>query len=171
MAGIKTVYILSAVDPSLLSTAKATLLLPFLKGAATVSTAFSRASPIIEAHGPNPLAAGRAHYHRLPAQDVSWYDARHAEVFDQIRTRSPGGACANAQQTDEQRVGALASRRYRPVRILTDVPLSSDAPGRHLLFLRDYSLADARLRDHDPGVPGDPRSAPAHESLIPSTSS
>ncbi|GAA6018662.1 hypothetical protein JCM8202_000602 [Rhodotorula sphaerocarpa] len=35
VAGIKTVYILSAVDPSLLSTAKATLLLPFLKGAAT----------------------------------------------------------------------------------------------------------------------------------------
>ncbi|GAA5983631.1 hypothetical protein JCM10908_000358 [Rhodotorula pacifica] len=35
VSGIKTVYILSAVDPSLLSTAKATLLLPFLKSATT----------------------------------------------------------------------------------------------------------------------------------------
>ncbi|GAA5948648.1 hypothetical protein JCM10213_003568, partial [Rhodosporidiobolus nylandii] len=36
VAGIKTVYVLSAVDPSLLSTAKATLLLPFLKSATSV---------------------------------------------------------------------------------------------------------------------------------------
>ncbi|KPV73441.1 uncharacterized protein RHOBADRAFT_55179 [Rhodotorula graminis WP1] len=35
VAGIKTVFLLSSVDPNLLSTAKATLLLPFLKSAAT----------------------------------------------------------------------------------------------------------------------------------------
>ncbi|TKA56971.1 hypothetical protein B0A53_01372 [Rhodotorula sp. CCFEE 5036] len=35
VSGIKTVYVLSAVDPSLLSTAKATMLLPFLKSATT----------------------------------------------------------------------------------------------------------------------------------------
>lgn len=39
VSGIKTVYVLSAVDPSLLSTAKATMLLPFLKSATTVSAA------------------------------------------------------------------------------------------------------------------------------------
>ncbi|GAA6021361.1 hypothetical protein JCM10207_002022 [Rhodosporidiobolus poonsookiae] len=36
VASVKTVFVLSAVDPSLLSTAKATLLLPFLKSATTV---------------------------------------------------------------------------------------------------------------------------------------
>ncbi|GAA5844309.1 hypothetical protein JCM9279_001763 [Rhodotorula babjevae] len=35
VAGVKTVFLLSSVDPNLLSTAKATLLLPFLKSAAT----------------------------------------------------------------------------------------------------------------------------------------
>ncbi|GJN94290.1 hypothetical protein Rhopal_007364-T1 [Rhodotorula paludigena] len=36
VAGIKTVYTLSSVDPSLLSTSKATMLLPFLKSSTTV---------------------------------------------------------------------------------------------------------------------------------------
>lgn len=51
---IKTIHVLNAADPSLLSTAKATILLPFLKSASTVRSSALTTSRELLAYWPQP---------------------------------------------------------------------------------------------------------------------
>lgn len=100
---VKTIYVLTSTDPSILSTAKATILLPFLKSATTVRL-FGYARVVL-------TGAGRGTSHlRVSPQNLPLGGRCDAQVDGKVLQGPPDRAHPDDQQTaSRQRCSSASS--------------------------------------------------------------